>query len=73
MDYKLITQKTGDGLLLNCTKYKAKKKSIKNNSIFLNSKFSIYEVLIMMILFTTKTLVKVVIRLLDVNDKIIMD
>ena len=72
-DYKLISLKTGDGLQWKCTKCKAKKKSIRNNSIFSSSKLSIYKVIIIMFLFSSKTPAKVVIRLLDVSDKIVTD
>ena len=52
---------------------KAKKKSIRKNSIFSSSKLSMYEVIIIIFLFLSKTPVKVVIRLLDVSDKTVTD
>ena len=41
--------------------------------MFTNIKLSVYEIIIIMFLFTGRTLEKVVIRLLDINDKLPTD
>jgi len=49
------------------------KKSIRVDSIFYNAKLSIYEILLIMFLFVQKTLSKVIIHLLGIDDKTVTD
>ena len=51
---RLIKHKRKDGLMWKCTKCKVTTKSIRQNSIFHNSKITIYQIIVLIFQFTKK-------------------